>query len=196
MIDFKSSKVIKTLNYVVILIILAGFTGAWAKYKYLPLKEKRVSLENKLKQKNKELDAIKEMKKNLERLKQEVTQSEIELEDLKKIFPEQEEIANLIFNITKMSRLNTVFITKFVPAGDQVKQYYVENKYSISVSTTYHRLGDFLASLANLKLIVNVDKLVIKKNSGLKINSEDDLTRLDETITSSFELTTYSSKKE
>ncbi len=95
-----------------------------------------------------------------------------------------------------MSRLNTVFITKFVPAGAQTKQYYIENKYSVSVSTTYHRLGDFLASLANLKLIVNVDKLIIKKNSGLKIDSEDDLTRLDETIDASFELTTYSSKKE
>lgn len=196
MIDFKSNKVIKILNYVVIVVVLLVITIVWKKYKYEPLVAQVTTLESEYQKKNRELDAIKEMKKNLERLKQEVTQSENELEELKKIFPESKEIANLIFNITKMSRLNTVFITKFVPAGDQVKQYYIENKYSVSVSTTYHRLGDFLASLSNLKLIVNVDKLIIKKNSGLKIDNEDDLTRLDETINASFELTTYSSKKE
>lgn len=196
MIDFKNPKVVRVINYVVILLMLSLGALWWYQYKYKPLEEQLISLEMKYKQKNKELDAIKEMKRNLERLKQQVAQSELELEELKEIFPESEEIANLIFDITKMSRLNTVFISKFVPVGDQVKQYYVENKYSVSVSTTYHRLGDFFASLANLKLIVNVDKLVIKKNNGLKIEDEDDLTRLDETIESTFELTTYSSKKE
>ncbi len=196
MIDLKSNKAIKAINYVVVAVILIVISVLWYQYRYKPLQEELTRLEQVYKKKNKELDVIKEMKRNLEKLEAEVAQSELELEELKKIFPETKEVANLIFEITKMSRLNTVFITKFVPAGAQTKQYYIENKYSVSVSTTYHRLGDFLASLANLKLIVNVDKLIIKKNSGLKIDSEDDLTRLDETIDASFELTTYSSKKE
>ncbi len=75
MIDLKSNKAIKAINYVVVAVILIVISVLWYQYRYKPLQEELTRLEQVYKKKNKELDVIKEMKRNLEKLDSEVAQS-------------------------------------------------------------------------------------------------------------------------
>ncbi|NLE02101.1 MAG: type 4a pilus biogenesis protein PilO, partial [Fibrobacter sp.] len=72
-----------------------------------------------------------------------------------------------------------------------------ENHYNISVEGGYHDLAEFFAFLANFTLIINLSSVKIATHSGLERGITQDM--LDGspvmTIESSFEMTTFSSKK-
>lgn len=189
----------RVIGYGVIVVLLGVFVGLWYNFYYSPLLEQEKALNVQLEAKNREFEAIREMMRNLILLENEVAASENELRELQLMFPESKDVPGLIFEITRLSKQNNVLVTKFVPVGDNAHTYYVENVYSLSVVANYRRLGEFLASLANLKLIVNVDKLSMNPSEDVgNITGEnmDDLEKIEETITSTFELTTYSSRKE
>lgn len=179
--------------------IIAGGVFLYYQQIYTPLKSEVSKLKKTRDNKNDTLRTIMALKPQLNTLKAELSLAQNTLDSLKSMFPDQKEIPKLIREITGVARASGITATSFNPLKDVEKEYYIENKYNISVSGNYHNLAEFFAFLANFKLIINLTSVTINSNpqSMKNINTDTDqnLETEPETIVSSFEMTTFSSKK-
>ncbi|HLV32252.1 MAG TPA: type 4a pilus biogenesis protein PilO [Chitinispirillaceae bacterium] len=180
-----------------ILIVLIGIAGAflWYQQFYIPTREIIVRTRQQHKNKEDTLRTILALKPQLEGLKLEFLQVQTRLDSLKNIFPDQKEIPKLINEITGVARATGIVTTKFNPLTDIEREYYVENRYNISVTGTYHGLAEFFAFLANFKVIVNLTSMNIAASNDQAAFSEYNGEEPVSTIVSMFEMTTFSSKK-
>jgi type IV pilus assembly protein PilO len=148
-------------------------------------------------EKQKELNSILALKPQLARLEQEIAFAQHRLDSLKSIFPDQKEVPKLIREITGVARASGIFTTRFAPLPDIEKEYYIENRYDLSVEGGYHDLARFYSFLANMPLIINLSNVAIKTNPRIEESkklSEEHGNTVTTTITS-FRMTTFSSKK-
>lgn len=182
--------------------LLIGLTAVigivlWYQQILTPGREQLVELNKRVKAKQDTLRTIQALKTQLNGLKEELNSAQQVLDSLKSIFPDQKEVPKLIREITSVARASGINTTKFNPQPDIEKEYYVENHYNISVEGGYHDLAEFFAFLANFTLIINLSSVKIATHSGLERGITQDM--LDGspvmTIESSFEMTTFSSKK-
>jgi Tfp pilus assembly protein PilO len=120
------------------------------------------------------------------------------LDSLKNIFPDQKEVPRLIREITAVNRRSGVITTRFTPMPDVVQEYYVENKYNVSMLGDYHNLGVLFSYLANFQLIVNLTNMSISANpayAGGAGKAEGPYADKPPSVLAMFELTTFSSRK-
>ncbi|MCL2689322.1 MAG: type 4a pilus biogenesis protein PilO [Chitinispirillia bacterium] len=191
--DIKDPKVRNPL----IVIALAGFLGyLWYDYSFGPLNEEIVMLNETKDTKESELRTINALKPQLDRLRRETILANEKLDSLKNIFPDQKEVPRLIREITTVNRKSDIVTTRFLPMPDVEKDYYVENRYNVSVAGDYHNLGEFFSYLANFQLIINLSNVAISANPGYRRDDPESPTRDDTpAILASFELTTFSSRR-
>lgn len=192
--DFKNTKV-----QIVIILLMSGVisTGLYYKYILIPKKAKIKSLSSTFKKKQDELNNILSMKTLREKLRKNVDKRKTELDSLRSIFPDKKEIPQLIHNITKLARKTGIITVRFNPLEDVVKEFYVENKYTMSVLGGYHELATFFNYLAELDLIINLSEVSIRTNPGIKnsIIEAKSHNRPIQSVIASFSMTTFSSKK-
>lgn len=180
---------------VIILLVGAG-VYYWFTETFTPIQQERIQLQSQLKQKQDTLRVIQALKPQLNLLKNEVAFSQRKLDSLKSIFPDQKEIPKLIREITAVARASGITTTKFNPLPDVEREYYIENKYAISVEGGYHALADFYAFLANFTLIINLSNMQISTLSEDKSKSiESSNGTQPATTVAMFEMTTFSSKR-
>jgi type IV pilus assembly protein PilO len=191
--NLKNSK----LKYpLLISAIVAGGCFLWYQQVYTPIHSEILSLRKSRDNQKDTLRTIMALKPQLNTLKADLSRSEHTLDSLKSMFPDQKEIPKLIREITGVARASGITATKFNPLSDVEREYYVENRYNITVSGTYHSLANFFAFLANFQLIINLSTVSILANpenqpqEGVAVIETE-----PETIVSSFEMTTFSSKK-
>lgn len=146
------------------------------------------------------LRTIQALKPQRNLLQKEINMAQIRLDSLKSIFPDQKEVPKLIREITGVARASGIITTKFNPLPDIEKEYYIENRYSISVTGGYHQLAEFFAFLANFPLIINYSSMDISvnpefQNENTDIDTQDMEEISSRTIVANFEMTTFSSKK-
>ena len=192
--DIKNPKVRNPL-----LIVLFGILGVvwWQQMIYSEKNRVYVGLKTELEGKQKELNSILALKPQLARLEQEIAFAQHKLDSLKSIFPDQKEVPKLISEITGVARASGIFTTRFNPLPDIEKEYYVENRYDLSVEGGYHDLARFYSFLANMPLIINLSNVSIKTSPKIEESkklSEEHGNAVTTTITS-FRMTTFSSKK-
>jgi type IV pilus assembly protein PilO len=180
---------------VIILLVGAG-VYYWFTETFTPIQQERILLQSQLKQKQDTLRVIQALKPQLNLLKNEVAFSQRKLDSLKSIFPDQKEIPKLIREITAVARASGITTTKFNPLPDVEREYYIENKYAISVEGGYHALADFYAFLANFTLIINLSNMQISTLSEDKSKSIESSNGIQPATTvAMFEMTTFSSKR-
>lgn len=191
--DLKKNKI---RNPLLITALIALVVGVWYQYFYITANETLKILQQKQNDKQKTLRTILALKPQLSTLKEHHLQSQIKLDSLKFIFPDQKEIPRLIREINAVAKASSIIITRFNPMDDIEKEYYVENRYSMALEGGYHELGDFIAFLANFPLIINLTSVNIVA-SQINVQNESEVRLYDEGITvlASFEMTTFSSKK-
>jgi type IV pilus assembly protein PilO len=192
-IDFRDTKTRTAL-----LILLVGVAGGFGIHRMyiVDLRQQVQTLESTHSRKVSELNEIRLLKPQMERLRKEVAFLDQELDSLRKKFPDQKEIPRLIRDITKVAKASGIYTKKFNPLPDVVREYYVENRYAISVTGGYHELANFFSFLANLPLIINLSNVRINTNPG--VEQSKNLFKAHggsiETIIATFEMTTFSSK--
>ncbi|MDR2693010.1 MAG: type 4a pilus biogenesis protein PilO [Chitinispirillales bacterium] len=144
-----------------------------------------------------ELLKINALKPQLERLRQEAIIMAAKLDSLKNIFPDQKEVPRLIREITAVNRRSGVITTRFTPMPDVEKEYYIENRYNVSMLGDYHNLGALFSYFANFQLIVNLDNVAISANPGYGGGGKGAglYEEKQPTVLAVFELTTFSSRK-
>jgi type IV pilus assembly protein PilO len=94
-------------------------------------------------------------------------------------------------------RSSGVQIQKFNPEGSSAKEHYVENRYSIAVNSGYHMLGYLFAEIANFNYPTAITNLRMSRYSGIAAELQKAETHgwTPITVSVSFNLTTYTSKK-
>jgi type IV pilus assembly protein PilO len=192
--DFKDKKNIYAI--VITVLILAMGYYVWD-YMWNPFVEQRTSLETELRSAQSELDKINAKKHRIADLELQLVQAEKDFEKLKEMFPEEEKVPLRLQDLYAVLRASGVQIQKFNPEGSSEKEHYVENRYSIAVNSGYHMLGYLLAEIANFNYPTAITNLRLNRYSGIAAELQKAETHgwTPITVSVSFNLTTYTSKK-
>lgn len=193
-IDFKNKRNIYAL-VVSVLILLAGYMVYI--YMWDPFVMERESLENELQSVQAELDKINAKKHRITELEMQLVQAEKDFDKLKEMFPEEEKIPLRLQDIYSVLRSSGVQIQRFNPEGKFEKEHYIENRYSIVVNAGYHMLGYLFAEMANFNYPTAISNLKLSRYSGItaEIQKAESHGWTPITMSVSFNLTTYTSKK-
>jgi type IV pilus assembly protein PilO len=104
-----------------------------------------------------------ENKQRTEQFKQELQRIEAQLNFLKKILPEKEELADLYTKIQERASHFGLKVIMFKPAPKpNDKQYYVEYPIDITLNSDYHGLAKFFEDIGKLQRIVNVNDISLQ----------------------------------
>ena len=127
----------------------------------------------------------------------ELVQAEKDFEELKNMFPEDEKVPLRLQDLYAVIRSTGVLIQKFNPEGQAEKEHYKENRYSIAVNSGYHELGNLFAAIANFKYPTSISNLRLSRYSGIAAELQKAETHgwTPITMSATFNLTTYTSKK-
>lgn len=192
--DLKDKKNIYAL--MVVLLVLAGGYYFYDTY-WVAFEQDQARLQDDLAMAQAELDKINVSRKRVSQLEEDLRNAEVEFERLKEMFPEEEKVPLRLQDLYAVVRSSGVQIQKFNPEGRTEKEYYVENKYSLSVNSGYHMLGYLFAEIANFNYPTSISDLKLNRYAGI----ENELARAEAhgwtpiTTSVSFNLTTYTSKK-
>jgi type IV pilus assembly protein PilO len=80
------------------------------------------------------------------------------------LLPTDRQLAALLRKITLAAQQTGVEFLVFRPNDSKVEQHYTELPLQLSVYGDYHRVGSFLAELANMRRILTVSNLQLKGN--------------------------------
>lgn len=116
------------------------------------LEKQKVSLEQKLKR-------VKEKARNRARLRQELNETIAVFEVTAKLLPKEQEIPQLLKDISALGRNAGLDFLAFKPGQDRPKDFYAEIPVNINVNGPYHNLGLFLDQVSKLDRIVTVDNI-------------------------------------
>ena len=192
--NLKDKKTIYALA--ISLLILAGayfvYTYMWEPF---TLEEQR--LESELRNAESELSKINVQKGRIAKLEAELVAAENEFERLKEMFPEEEKVPMRLQDLYSVLRSAVVQIQKFSPGPRTEREYFFEHRYSVAVNAGYHMLGYLFAEIANFNYPTAIADLKISRYSGIKqeIEKAESHGWTPITISVSFNLTTYTSKK-
>ena len=73
---------------------------------------------------------------------------------LEQLIPEREEVSDLLYTMTQRAEDAGVDMTTMKPEDEQPGQFYTRQTYEMGVSGSYHRIGQFLASIGSLPRII------------------------------------------
>ena len=193
-IDFKDKK-----NIYAIAVILLLLAAGYCLYSYVwdPFVSDRDRLERERDSAQAELDKINAKKHRIAELELQLVQAEKDFEKLKEMFPEEEKVPLRLQDLYAVLRSSGVQIQRFNPEGSSPKEHYVENRYSIAVNSGYHMLGYLFAEIANFNYPTAITNLRLNRYSGIAAELQKAETHgwTPITVSVSFNLTTYTSKK-
>lgn len=179
----------------VTLIVLAAAYMGYDMY-WVPYSQEKERLELELGQLQTELDRINIQKKRVVQLETELKNAEKEFARLREMFPENEKVPLRLQDLYAVIRASGVQITKFNPEGKAEKEYFVENKYSLSINAGYHMLGYLFAEVANFSYPTSISNLKIGRYGGIEAEMLKASMHgwIPITTTVTFNLTTYTSR--
>jgi type IV pilus assembly protein PilO len=150
-----------------------------------------------IKRKKGELRQILAQKQRLKDLETEIEQANAEFVKLQEMFPDEELIPRRLIDLTAVTRKSLTIPTKFLPLRVEEKDFYKENHYAITISSSFHALGMLFGEVANFRYPTSINKLVIEKAGDIEKEVADakDHGEIPRTLVATFQLTTYTSKR-
>ncbi|HEY6363047.1 MAG TPA: type 4a pilus biogenesis protein PilO [Vicinamibacterales bacterium] len=119
--------------------------------------------------------------RRLPQFRQEITESEAQLERLRAVLPEEQDVADLLRRVQGMATQSNLAIRGFTPRAVAKKQMHMEWPIGLQLEGTYHDLGDFLERISRFPRIINV--------GGIHVRARDAAT--GPTITAELTATTF-----
>lgn len=193
-IDFKDKK---NMYAIIVILVILGIGYFAYTYMWDPFVIERQQLEDRLNSAQAELDKINAKKHRVAELEMQLVQAEKDFEKLKEMFPEDEKVPLRLQDLYAVLRSSGVQIQKFNPEGSMEREHYIENRYSIAVNSGYHMLGYLFAEIANFNYPTAISNLKLGRYSGIvgELQKAETHGWTPITISVSFNLTTYTSKK-
>ena len=100
--------------------------------------------------------------KRLPEFRREVEQREAQLDRLRAVLPEEQDVADLLRRVQAMATQSRLTIRGFTPRPVTRRQMHAEWPIGLELEGTYHDLGAFLASVSKFRQIINVGNIRIK----------------------------------
>lgn len=165
-IDFKDPKVQK-----IILMVLLGLIGfiLYMSFMFLPQVANDVSLVGKTVKMRGDLRTARLLIAEKKMLKRKDMEYNEKIEAYEKKLPAQQEIPDLLENLSKMARNADITIIGITPVVLKVQkerkgQVYKEIPILITAKSGYHELGHFLSNLENADRFMKISNINIKTN--------------------------------
>jgi type IV pilus assembly protein PilO len=146
---------------VTFLIVGSGFYFL----KYKPETDRIRSLKGNIAQQEKRLSELKQASIQVEVLKKELAESEIEFAQLLSMLPDQKEIPGLLDSVSQLGAQVGLENILFQPQPEQPHEFYAAIPVRLDLLGSYHKLGTFFDKISKLNRILKVDNLSISRRS-------------------------------
>ena len=100
--------------------------------------------------------------KRLPEFRKEVGVLEAQLDRLRAVLPEEQDVADLLRRVQAMATQSNLAIRGFTPQTVSRKTLHAEWPIGLKLEGTYHDLGSFLERVSKFPRIINVDNIKIK----------------------------------
>ena len=100
--------------------------------------------------------------KRLPEFRREVEQLEAQLDRLRAVLPEEQDVADLLRRVQAMATQSRLTIRGFTPRPVTQRQRHAEWPIGLELEGTYHDLGAFLERVSKFNRIINVGNIKIK----------------------------------
>jgi type IV pilus assembly protein PilO len=100
--------------------------------------------------------------KRLPEFRREVEQLEAQLDRLRAVLPEEQDVADLLRRVQAMATQSRLTIRGFTPRPVTRRQMHAEWPIGLELEGTYHDLGAFLERVSKFNRIINVGNIKIK----------------------------------
>lgn len=165
--DLKSPAVQKfLLSFLLSVGILGGyFFSRIAPFTYPSQKDQLAQLKADYEKKSTELARARATVADLPRFEAEYANLHERWAMAAELLPTEKQMPTLLRRITLAAQQSGVEFVVFRPSDERPDQHYTEMPLSISVFGEYHRIGSFIAELANMQRIVTVSNLKLKSRA-------------------------------
>ena len=109
-----------------------------------------------------EIDRGLPIARRLPGFRKDVRQLEAQLDRLRAVLPDEQDVANLLRRVQAMATQSNLVIRGFTPQTVARKTLYAEWPIGLKLEGTYHDLGAFLERVSKFPRIINVDGIKIK----------------------------------
>jgi type IV pilus assembly protein PilO len=100
--------------------------------------------------------------KRLPEFRREVEEREAQLDRLRAVLPEEQDVADLLRRVQAMATQSRLTIRGFTPRPVTRRQMHAEWPIGLELEGTYHDLGAFLERVSKFRQIINVGNIKIK----------------------------------
>jgi type IV pilus assembly protein PilO len=104
--------------------------------------------------------------RRLPEFRREVEQLQAQLERLRAVLPEEQDVADLLRRVQAMATQSRLTIRGFTPRAVTRRQMHAEWPIGLELEGTYHDLGAFLERVSKFPRIINVGNIKIKAQDG------------------------------
>jgi type IV pilus assembly protein PilO len=94
--------------------------------------------------------------RRLPEFRREIGELEAQLERLRAVLPEEQDVADLLRRVQGMATQSNLTIRGFTPRAIAKKQMHMEWPIGLELEGSYHDLGDFLERISKFPRIINV----------------------------------------
>lgn len=170
---------VKVVCYVLLMIALVA--AGW--HFYVVDKQKNLRKEISKEQQFKDVYAQKAHQvANLEALQKQMEDVEERFAELKKQLPTQKEVPGLLDDVTLLGTDSGLTIGSIALQAEKKQDFYIELPISISVTGSYHQLGQFVSGIAALPRIVTLHNYSINPSgANVTMNINAKTYRFDDT---------------
>lgn len=141
--------------FLLVLLFVGGGYAFW-QYVWSPLHEERVATEDHLavlEQRNAQARALTQPGR-IEELRRREAEYQVALAAYETMLPSEAEVAGLLEEVARSALTEGVEIVNFAPLEPIDGEQLVELPYDVQVQGTYHDIGRFVASVANMPRLV------------------------------------------
>ena len=100
--------------------------------------------------------------RRLPEFRREVTALEAQLDRLRSVLPEDQDVADLLRRVQAMATQSNLTIKGFTPQAVSKQQLHAEWPFGLQLEGTYHDVGAFLERVSKFPRIINVGNLRIR----------------------------------
>jgi type IV pilus assembly protein PilO len=193
MVDVKDPK---TQKWLLGLMLVAALGYVWHTKMYEPAKADIDSAYMHYEALQTQLKGVEMKFQSLDALKAEYKDLTDRYSMVSQLLPEEDQLAPLLTKIHAAGLETSTRIGDIEPMPAVAEGFYDRMDFQLSVYSTYHDLGDFLARIANLPFIVNVGEVQMVTTSEYGSPTAMQTTNLDEfTLTANLTISIYKVKE-
>jgi Tfp pilus assembly protein PilO len=108
------------------------------------------------------------LKANAEKLRQEIAQQKIRIDELIKIMPNEQDRGELPYRIKKLADTAGIEQQLFANEGPIKKEFYTEYPVKFEFRAGYHSLGQFASLISGYEKIINLSDIVMVRDASTR----------------------------